>query len=352
MNKIFVAAAGAGKTEYVVKTAFQAKDSVLITTFTDENVKEIVNRFYLLYDYVPPYVQIIPWYTFVLRYLIKPFQNDFIKENINGILLETGQSAKFTRKTSINHYLSRDRRLYSDKIGELAYKFYEDFDRFPVVNLGQIFHHIFIDEMQDMGAYDIELIKSFINGDINVTCVCDPRQSTYKTSHGNKNKGKDGINIIDSFYGLDVVIDECSLNINHRCCNEICKFSDSIYPEYPAITCGSQYEDEHLGLFFVRPSDVHDYLMKYDSDQLTYRITDQYDKQFRRMNIGMSKGKTFNRTLLFIPNTFIKWICNGGILAPKSRADLYIAITRARLSVAIVYDYCSCFTHPIIKLFR
>lgn len=352
MNKIYVAAAGAGKTEHIVKTAFNLKVPVLITTFTDENVNEIVDRFHQLYGHVPTHVHILPWYTFVIKYLIKPFQNDFIKQNINGIILESGESALFKRNDDIKHYLSDGDRLFSDKIGKLACKFHNDFNGFTIENLGQIFDYILIDEMQDMGAYDIELIKLFIHSKINVICVCDPRQSTYKTSNGRKNKGKSGINILDSFSNLDVQIDDKSLNINHRCCQEITRYSDSIYSDLPSTGCDTNYVDNHLGLFFVRNSDINEYLAKYDACQLTYRVTDPYNKNFDRMNIGISKGKSFDRTLLFLPKTFIKWICEGGILAPKSRADLYIAITRARLSVAIVYNYCPSFNHSIIKKYK
>lgn len=352
MNKIFVAAAGAGKTEHIVRTAFNLKVPVLITTFTDENVNEIIDRFYRLYGYVPTYVHILPWYTFVIKFLIKPFQNDFIKQNINGIILAAGQSALYKRKDNIKYYLSDGNRLYSDKIGELACKFYNDFNGFTIENLGQIFDYILIDEMQDMGAYDIELIKLFICNKINVMCVCDPRQSTYKTSNGRKNKGKSGINILDSFSTLNVQIDDKSLNINHRCCPEITKYSDLIYSDFPTTGCDTNYIDDHLGIFFVRSSDINDYLAKYNAYQLTYRVTDPYNKNYNRMNIGISKGKSFDRTLLFLPTTFTNWICKGGFLAPKSRADLYIAITRARLSVAIVYDYDSNFTHNIIKKYK
>ena len=352
MNKIMVAAAGAGKTEYIVKTAFNLKVPVIITTFTDENVSEIIDRFYRLFGYVPKHVSILPWYTFVLKFLIKPFQNNFIKQNINGILLVSGQSALYKRKEDIKYYLSEENRLYSDKIGELACKFDSDYNGFPIENLGQIFDYILIDEMQDMGAYDLELIKLFMCNKINVICVSDPRQSTFKTSNGSKNSGKSGINILDSFSTLGVQIDDKTLNTNHRCCPEITKYSDLIYPEFPPTECDANYIDKHLGIFFVRSCDIDEYLAEYNAYQLTYNIRCPYKKNYNRMNIGISKGKSFNRTLLYLPKTFTKWICQGGEMASKSRADLYIAITRARLSAAIVYDYDSDFSHDIIKKYK
>ena len=58
------------------------------------------------------------------------------------------------------------------------------------------------------------------------------------------------------------------------------------------------------------------------------------------MNFGESKGCSFNRVLIY-PTTPIKeWVKNhNSELTPTSRSRLYVAITRARQSVAFVYDY-------------
>ena len=45
-NKVIIAAAGSGKTTHLINEALRLRDAVvLITTFTDENEKEIRNRF-------------------------------------------------------------------------------------------------------------------------------------------------------------------------------------------------------------------------------------------------------------------------------------------------------------------
>ena len=44
-NKVIIAAAGSGKTTHLINEALRLRDAVvLITTFTDENEKEIRNR--------------------------------------------------------------------------------------------------------------------------------------------------------------------------------------------------------------------------------------------------------------------------------------------------------------------
>ncbi len=46
-NKILIASAGAGKTTLFVKEAISCNETVLITTFTEENKDEIKKKFFL-----------------------------------------------------------------------------------------------------------------------------------------------------------------------------------------------------------------------------------------------------------------------------------------------------------------
>lgn len=81
MDRIIIAAAGAGKTQHIVEKAYGSKEPVLITTYTVENTLEISSRFFKLYGQIPKNVVILPWYTFLLRFLIKPYQNIFCPQN-------------------------------------------------------------------------------------------------------------------------------------------------------------------------------------------------------------------------------------------------------------------------------
>ena len=53
MSKLYIAAAGAGKTTFLVDSAFHQSSSIdnkiLITTFTDDNTLEIQRKFYSKY---------------------------------------------------------------------------------------------------------------------------------------------------------------------------------------------------------------------------------------------------------------------------------------------------------------
>lgn len=57
------------------------------------------------------------------------------------------------------------------------------------------------------------------------------------------------------------------------------------------------------------------------------------------INFGDAKGLTFERVLIYPTKPILAWLkdCNSK-LEPKSRAKLYVAITRAMHSAAFVDD--------------
>lgn len=60
VNRLIIAAAGSGKTTYLVKHAMQQLDSVLITTYTIANELEIRKKFRLNYICLFGYLFISP----------------------------------------------------------------------------------------------------------------------------------------------------------------------------------------------------------------------------------------------------------------------------------------------------
>lgn len=65
-----------------------------------------------------------------------------------------------------------------------------------VINrLQEIYSHIFIDEVQDVAGYDLNIIEILMKSDISVTCVGDNKQATFKTNNSIKNKKMTGTNI-------------------------------------------------------------------------------------------------------------------------------------------------------------
>lgn len=92
-NKIVIAAAGSGKTTYLVEQALKIKNErVLITTYTESNEAEIRQRFFDLAGRVPPNVVIMTWFSLLITHGVKPFQGGLFDFPVKGMLLVQEQS--------------------------------------------------------------------------------------------------------------------------------------------------------------------------------------------------------------------------------------------------------------------
>ena len=206
-NKLIIAAAGAGKTTYVVDEAFKRKENVLITTFTEENEAEIHDKFIKRYGLVPEHVTIQTWFSFLLQHGVKPNQgtcNDFLfEEHIKGILLVNQQSGFKTKiplygkmvpiyygeETEFRpHYFTKDMKLYTDKLAKFVCRANDKSNGNVIDRISRIFPVIYIDEIQDLAGYDLEIVKLLFHSNSSVICVGDPRQVTYYTHWESMNK--------------------------------------------------------------------------------------------------------------------------------------------------------------------
>lgn len=365
MNKYIIGGAGSGKTTFFVKEALKIQDeNVLITTYTEANEEEIRRKFILLNGGVPKNVTIKAWFSFLFQHWVRPFQGSYnsalFKYDIKGMLLVNKASGiRYTdkrtrvpvpygeRENFFEHYFTKDHKIYSDKIA----KFADSANRVScnkVINrLEKIFQHIFIDEVQDLAGYDLDLIKVMMKSAINVLLVGDPRQVTYVTHQPKRHKkyleGNIKAFLVEECKSLiKDNIDETSLSYSHRNNLQICNYSAKLYPHIkklnPCECCRS--EVEHQGVFFVRKSDIEQYISEFSPIQLKWDIRTEVSPSALKINFGESKGLTYNRVLIYPTKPMVDWIKNNDFaLKQESRAKLYVGITRAKYSVAIVFDY-------------
>ena len=113
-----------------------------------------------------------------------------------------------------------------------------------------------------------------------------------------------------------------------------------MYPEY-GETDSKQFEvTGHDGVFIVRREDVEEYLAIYNPLQLRDNKSVKVDDRYSVMNMGESKGLTFDRVLIYPTKPMKEWMKNNSKeLKSKSKSQFYVALTRAKYSVGIVFDY-------------
>lgn len=342
-HRIIVAAAGSGKTTLLVNEALSRPDSrILIATYTEANETEIEKKFLEKNGCVPSNVTLSGWFAFLLEHGVRPYQGGVTETRIEGLHFNQGISAQYTKEDDLDHYLNKHNQIYRDKVSKFAVKCDVLSEGRVIKRIAGVFDEIFVDEVQDIAGYDLELIELLMDSTASVLLVGDPRQGTYSTSDSPKYKKFRKSEIVNYFRQLvaarpDALIDEVSLSVNHRCNLALCELSDTLFPNFPCSASSNTRMTGHDGIFLVRERDAEAYLHFFGPMQLRYWRKTPVSAIAAVMNFGESKGLTFDRVLIYPTEKIRKWLENRTIaLAPVTRSDFYVALTRARFSAGIV----------------
>lgn len=351
-----IAAAGSGKTTWVVKKALEQKEgNVLITTYTISNAAEITKKIIELNKAVPEYITVQTWFSFLLQHGVRPYQGQLLAKRINGLLLVNEQSNRYAAEETsfMEHYFTPGLKIFSDKLSKFVIRSDKKSSGEVISRLSRIYTHVFVDEVQDLAGFDLEVLKLLFLSNSQVLLVGDPRQVTYLTHHEKKHSpyrnGEIKRFIKDEELKCD--IDETTLKKSHRNNAAICEFSSKLYPKLPAtepcecVICRAD-PPAHAGIYLVREADIESYQQIYRPVTLRRQIAGVGEWTY-----GMSKGLGFDRVLIYPTDPIIKYLKNGKLtkiervkdkVKVKDAFDIarfYVAITRARYSVAIVCNF-------------
>ena len=373
-NTLMIAAAGSGKTTYLVKKALLVNEGcVLITTYTESNEQEIREKIIKRKGYIPSNITVQTWFSFLLQHGVRPYQSVMkeslheknigfylinepsgMKTDAEGNLIrnkDTGHSIPWSEGDNLlKHYFTSTFKIYSDKTSKFIITCNKQCDHEIINRLSRLYSHFYIDEVQDLAGYDLEIIKFLCKSESSVLLVGDPRQVTYQTHHARKYPKYTGGKIkefVENELGKKVVcnVDEDTLKASHRNNDLICNYSARLYPELPvptACNCIKCRNDvtEHEGVFLVRKKDVNQYIERFQPVQLRWSASVKCNDAFPVRNMGESKGATMERVLIYPTDPMVKWIGDHNTkLKDGARAKLYVALTRARRSSAIIFDF-------------
>lgn len=364
-NKLIIAAAGSGKTTYIINNALEIKDkNVLITTYTEANSEEIRKKVLDRCGYLPKNITIQTWFSFLLQHGVRPYQSSMNVElhdrRINFYLSERGSTTSYKGRDGKTYSWSKDKNFYqyyflsknnlkicSDTIADFIVTANKTTKGEVIDRISRIYPYIFIDEVQDFAGWELEIIKLLFESKSEVLLVGDPRQVTYLTHHSTKYRkyrdGKIQDFIKDKCKKDTYEIDTTTLKDTHRNNKAICDFSSQLFPDYEKCepcSCDNcrNYIQESEGIFIVRNDYIDNYCDRFKPTILRWSGAVHPD-----WNFGKSKGLTFDRVLIY-PTTsgkssMLRWLKDSSTkLSNEARSKLYVAITRARYSVAFVHD--------------
>lgn len=336
---------------------------VLVLSYTECNQREIRRAFVREHGFVPSNVFIKGWFSFLLQDFVRPYRPRNFAVRVEGILLNSsnphvlngrtirGRRAIINGELNPSYFLTSDRRrAHSAFLSKLALEAEIRSGGLATCRLSSLVSSIFVDEVQDLVGWDYEILEKISGKEgISLYCVGDFRQTVYSTSPGRKAPRESSAKR-DKFLGLGFQHE--GVTTCHRSVQAICNLSDLIfqssgqYSETQSLAVyGAAEHQNHVGVFVVSPENARRYLASYRP--MILRNSARADISFldasEKVNFGESKGCTYDRTLI-VPTDKIRNFFRGNLAVfdrdstEQARNKFYVAITRARFSVAVILE--------------
>lgn len=343
-NKIIIASAGSGKTAQIVDIAVGlAGKRVLLTTYTNENLDQIRKFITDRCGCVPGHITLLSWYSFLLQDGIRPYQSFVTSENRRASSIHFEQLADWNRRIAKSnadtYFLTKGNDVYKDRVSELVCACDEISKGLVIKRLEKIYDAIFVDEIQDMAGYDLNLMEKLFGSAIAVNAVGDPRQGTFSTNNSAKNKKYKKSGMIDwiNLHQKAGLINVTEKNECYRCSQLICDFADRLFPEFGKTKSMNTEVTGHDGIFMIKAAAVTDYVGTYKPVVLRWDRRAN-TMQLSAINFGASKGRTYDRVLIFPTKPILEYLATGDVEKAGDRSKFYVAVTRAKFSVAFVVE--------------
>lgn len=338
-NHAVIAAAGSRKTEHVVDSALAITDeSVLITTYTLENQRQITDRIRQKVGIQPDNITVMGWFAFLIGQCARPYQRAITGEPgvIRGLNFKGRRYYKTPRSRVGPFYFDRDLNMLRDGVSDFVYHLNEAAGGAVVGRLERVYRHIFIDEVQDLVGWDLDVIELLLRSSRSVTLVGDPRQQIIETNLGSKNKPYQGAGLLKWFEERDELCTVEVRNENWRSNQAICDFADSIFPALGTTVSKSQQTSDHEGIYLITEDKAWEYYEAHRPAVLRYSKTRDTLGLPHPRNIGVAKGSAFDHVMIFPTEAMRRFLDDGDADKLTSPEHLYVAVTRARHSVAFV----------------
>lgn len=346
------ACAGSGKTQRIIDHCAQGKADtrILILTLTLPGQDEIEGRLKTSTAQFGSFPEVEGWYAFLLHHVVRPYLPlAFPEQRLNGFIFDAGEARakiRYKKKTDPQRYFTANGLVYKDHLEELAAQIMLKANGLVENRLSQIYDEILIDEAQDISRSGLDVIAQLLKQE-NVRCliVGDSRQSLLDSSlSSTRNKGADRQNLVHWYRTFEkqgrLQIDE--ITETYRFNQAIAEFSDTIFPESlefaPTVSLMHEHTS-HNGVFLVAKQDLESYYTAFEPTVLRHSKVSWKDQAaLHPINFGVAKGRTYERVMILATKAIQDFCLKNQHLEGKSACSFYVAVTRAKYSVAIVVN--------------
>jgi len=338
-NTVIISCAGSGKTYDICRRARQSHKEnkrILLVTYTNRGKDSIAHEYEKQnLGVIDSFIDVKTWYQFLLSELIKPYQSNFFGD-INILrsidFQEQYGYVNYKKTDDPSRYINRNNDINSNEVARLAFLLNNKSKEKTIRRLEEIYSNIFIDEVQDLAGDDLNILEMLFDSSIHVTCVGDPKQSTFKTYNTKKYRSKTGGNILSYFTHLQTtgILQIITSDESRRCNQGICKLANKVNPNEPTMKSINNESTGHDGVFIIQESDINHYIQSFRPQILVYDKNSAIEG-YQSLNFGISKGMTFERVLIISNGPISKFLEENHVL--NSNHKYYVAVTRAKFSV-------------------
>jgi DNA helicase II / ATP-dependent DNA helicase PcrA len=342
-NQLTLAVAGSRKTQSVVEhcAAVPQERRILVLTYTQANQEELIDRL-SRYAGDHHHIEVMGWFSFLLRHFAKPFLPfKFAGRRVHGFNFEGRPNMK-AKGTS--RFLDSHGAVYACELGRLAHELVAESKGVLLRRLECIYDEILIDEVQDLSAHDWEIVDVLLRSKIEIRMVGDIRQAVLSTNpRSGKNAKYSYAGAIKWFREREAqgLLEIKESVTTWRCHGTVATFSDTIFDpswKFPATVSKNENATGHDGVFLVASKDVPAYVRLFTPQCLRHSIAAGKTFELDYLNFRVAKGMTYERVLIVPTAPIAKFISSGKHLEASAASTFYVAITRAKQSVAIVID--------------
>lgn len=342
-NRLTLAVAGGRKTQSIVDACVESPKRRLIVTYTTNGQEELRGRLGDACGTAAP--EVTGWYSFLINHFVRPYlPAKYPERRVEGFNFH--HDPHFRSYGAARHF-DKDGSLSKGGLSSLAASLAEITGGAPYDRLAHIYQEICFDEVQDLTGWDLEILQGLLSSPLTVVLVGDLRQSVYDTNpRDKKNSPYRGLKMIEWFRKQEAAGRLCiseSLD-NWRSVPEVVALSNSIVPaQWGFGDAVSRQESTHVhrGLFRLTKEDVRTYVQLFDPLTLRWstNLAQDLEEICRFQTMGKVKGVSIDHVVIFPTAEMIKFLSSGA-WSPKDQTvcKLYVAVTRARFSVAFILD--------------
>lgn len=343
MNRVILAVAGGRKTQSIVDDCKSCPSDrrILVLGYTTASQNELLTRIRATGVHGHR-VEVMGWFAFLLQHLVRPYLPLLYEgRRLTGLNFD-GDPGRYAK--GVNRFLDNDDRAYMLHLAKLAHDVATASNGSAIDRLEHIYDEIYIDEVQDLGGWDLDIVELLLRTRLTITMVGDVRQALLSTNIRDPKNAQYRHEKISAWFQLMehrklLKIEQAPTT--YRSSQIIATLSDSIFDPslgYAATVSASAETHEHAGVFTVREAHAIAYARSHGALCLRHSsaVAKHLDLPF--ITFGLAKARTVDHVLIYPTAKALQFLGGGARLEGRGACALYVGVTRAKHSVAFITD--------------